>query len=85
MIRVEEVQKNYKGLVIGNQGKNYSAGANLVYVGGLAADKKWNDLTAMVDKFQQANLALKYCKKTGCFGSLWDDAWWRSRDCHAFS
>ena len=26
---VDEVEKNYKGLVIGNQGKNFCVGANL--------------------------------------------------------
>ncbi|SHJ88138.1 3-hydroxyacyl-CoA dehydrogenase/enoyl-CoA hydratase family protein [Paramaledivibacter caminithermalis] len=60
---VEEVQKNYKGLVIGNQSKNFSAGANLMLVGKLASDKKWNELEDMVNKFQRANMAIKYCKK----------------------
>lgn len=60
---VEEAQKNYKGLVIGNQSKNFSAGANLMLVGKLASEKKWNELEDMVNKFQSANMAIKYCKK----------------------
>lgn len=60
---VEEVEKNYKGLVIGNQSKNFSAGANLMLVGKLANEKKWKALEAMVNKFQKANMAIKYCRK----------------------
>ncbi|QZY54005.1 3-hydroxyacyl-CoA dehydrogenase/enoyl-CoA hydratase family protein [Crassaminicella profunda] len=62
-LAVEEVEKNYNGLIIGNQGKNFSAGANLMLVGKLATDKNWKALEDMVDKFQKANMALKYCKK----------------------
>ena len=29
---VDEVEKNYKGLVIGNQGKNFCVGANLAMI-----------------------------------------------------
>lgn len=60
---VEETEKNYKGLVIGNQGKNFSAGANLMRVGKLATDKNWAGLERMVTAFQSANMAVKYCKK----------------------
>ena len=60
---VNEVENNYAGLVISNQGKNFSAGANLGVIGQLALQKKYDELSEMVDRFQQANLAIKYCKK----------------------
>ncbi|GAA0181438.1 3-hydroxyacyl-CoA dehydrogenase/enoyl-CoA hydratase family protein [Clostridium sediminicola] len=60
---VEEVERNYKGLVIGNQSKNFSVGANLMKVAGLAGDKKWNEIMTFADKLQKANMLLKYCKK----------------------
>ncbi|MBS7528658.1 enoyl-CoA hydratase/isomerase family protein [Fusibacter paucivorans] len=60
---VEETEKNYKGLVIGNESKNFSAGANLVLISQLAREENWKGLEAVVDKFQKANMALKYCKK----------------------
>lgn len=62
-IAVEEVEKNYKGLVIGNQSKNFSAGANLAVVRELAANKEFITIEKMVDNLQKANMALKYCKK----------------------
>lgn len=60
---VEETEKNYNGLVVGNQSRNFSAGADLSFIGGLAADKNWKGLENTVHKFQQSNMALKYCKK----------------------
>lgn len=62
-IAVEEVEQNYKGLVIGNQSKNFSAGANLEVVGNLAANKDWKTIENMVDNLHKANMSLKYCKK----------------------
>ncbi|PAB61188.1 3-hydroxyacyl-CoA dehydrogenase/enoyl-CoA hydratase family protein [Anaeromicrobium sediminis] len=63
LMAVEEVEKNYKGLVIGNQSKNFSVGANLAVVGKLAADKNFEAIGKMVEGLQKANMALKYCKK----------------------
>lgn len=60
---VEEVEKNYIGLVIGNQSKNFSVGANLMEIYELADHKKWEELSDFVEAFQHANMKLKYCKK----------------------
>lgn len=60
---VEETEKNYKGLVIGNQSKNFSAGANLAVIGKLATDNNFEAIEKMVEGLQKANMALKYCKK----------------------
>jgi 3-hydroxyacyl-CoA dehydrogenase len=55
---VEEVERNWKGLVIGNDGGNFSAGANLMLLLMLAKQKKWDDIRKMVTGFQQACLQL---------------------------
>lgn len=60
---VEEVSKNYRGLVIGNQGKNFSVGANLMLILMEAQDENWDDLDYMVRMFQNASLKLKYMNK----------------------
>ena len=59
---VEETERNYKGLVIGNESKNFSAGANLMMINKFALEKDWAALERLVDSFQKANMALKYCK-----------------------
>lgn len=60
---VDEVEKNWQGLVIGNQGKNFCVGANLMLVLLEAEDENWDDIDLMVRQFQQAMLRLKYCSK----------------------
>lgn len=60
---VRIVEKEYKGLVIGNQGKNFSVGADLTMIGGYAQAQDWEKITETVGKFQSANMALKYCRK----------------------
>jgi len=59
---VFETERNYKGLVIGNEGKNFSTGANLMMIANFALKKDWAALEQLVDRFQKANMALKYCK-----------------------
>ncbi len=65
MIRysVEEVSRNFVGLVLGNQGKNFSVGANLFLILMEAQDENWDDLHLMVHHFQQAGMMLKFCDK----------------------
>ncbi len=58
-----EVDKNYDGLVIGNQGANFSVGANLMMVLLEAQEANWEELDLMVRAFQRANMALKYADK----------------------
>lgn len=58
-----ELQTNYDALVIGNQGENFSAGANLMMVLLAAQEQEWDDLDAGIRAFQQMNMALKYAPK----------------------
>ncbi|HZK18103.1 MAG TPA: 3-hydroxyacyl-CoA dehydrogenase NAD-binding domain-containing protein [Clostridia bacterium] len=60
---IEEVEKNYLGMVIGNHGKNFSVGANLMLILMEAEDENWDILDNMVSEFQNAGMALKYCNK----------------------
>ncbi len=57
---VAEVQANYDGLVVANQGENFSVGANLMLVLQEALEQEWDDLNIMIAGFQRATMALKY-------------------------
>jgi 3-hydroxyacyl-CoA dehydrogenase len=60
---VSEVEKNFAGLVIGNQGGNFSAGANIMLVLLTAQEEEWDDIDLMVRTFQNANMRLRYSSK----------------------
>lgn len=60
---VDEVEKNYKGLVIGNQGKNFCVGANLGMILMEAQDDNIFELDFVVRTFQNAMMKLKYSSK----------------------
>ncbi|MDZ5472162.1 3-hydroxyacyl-CoA dehydrogenase/enoyl-CoA hydratase family protein [Bacillus sp. 31A1R] len=60
---VDEVEKNFKGLVIGNQGKNFCVGANLGMILMEAQDDNIYELDMVVRHFQQAMMKIKYSSK----------------------
>ncbi|MCS0788186.1 3-hydroxyacyl-CoA dehydrogenase/enoyl-CoA hydratase family protein [Cytobacillus firmus] len=60
---VDEVEKNYKGLVIGNQGKNFCVGANLGMILMEAQDDNVYELDMVVRQFQNAMMKIKYSAK----------------------
>lgn len=60
---VDEVEKNYKGLVIGNQGKNFCVGANLAIILMEAQDDNYFEVEMVVRQFQQAMMKIKYSQK----------------------
>jgi 3-hydroxyacyl-CoA dehydrogenase len=60
---LEEVEKNYLGLVIGNQGKNFCVGANLMLILLEAEDENWDEIDLMIRALQNEMMALKYAKK----------------------
>jgi 3-hydroxyacyl-CoA dehydrogenase len=51
---------NWAGIVIGNNAKNFTVGANLMNVGMIAMQKDFGKLDEMVNSFQQINMALRY-------------------------
>ena len=60
---IDEVEKNYKGLVIGNQGKNFCVGANLGMILMEAQDDNLFEIEMVVHQFQQAMMRIKYSNK----------------------
>ena len=60
---VDEVERNFKGLVVGNQGGNFSAGANLMMLLLAAQEEEWDDINMMVHALQQAVMRLRYSAK----------------------
>lgn len=54
---------DYKGMVIGNQGKNFSVGANLAMILMEAQDDNLAELDYIVKTFQQGTLRIKYADK----------------------
>ena len=47
---VAEVEANYKGLVVGNQGGNFSVGANLMQIAQLSQSQSWDELAQVIEK-----------------------------------
>ncbi len=58
-----EVEKRFEGLVVGNQGVNFSAGANLMLILFKVQEQDWDELDLMIRTFQKATMALKYAPK----------------------
>lgn len=56
---VDNLEKNFEGLVIGNQGKNFCVGANLMLILMEAEDENWDDIERMVKEFQYSFLRMK--------------------------
>ena len=57
---VDIAERDFRGLVIFNQGEHFSVGANLFAVVIAAGQKKWEDIRAMGRAFQRANQRMKY-------------------------
>ncbi|GIW23214.1 MAG: 3-hydroxyacyl-CoA dehydrogenase [Candidatus Sericytochromatia bacterium] len=57
------VEEDYEGLVIGNQGANFSVGANIMLVLMAAIEGEWDEIDLMVRAFQKAAMSIKYAKK----------------------
>ncbi|UOQ94277.1 3-hydroxyacyl-CoA dehydrogenase/enoyl-CoA hydratase family protein [Halobacillus shinanisalinarum] len=60
---IDEVDRNYQGLVIGNQGKNFCVGANLGMMLMEAQDFNFFEIEMVVKQFQDAMMKMKYSDK----------------------
>jgi 3-hydroxyacyl-CoA dehydrogenase len=60
---IEEVDKNFEGLVIGNQGKNFCVGANLAMMLMEAQDDNFFELDMVIRHFQNMTMEIKYANK----------------------
>ena len=57
---VEEAERNFEALVIGNEATTFSAGANLMLVLLEAQEENWEEIDLMVRSFQSAVVGLRY-------------------------
>ncbi len=60
---LEEVRKNFAGLVIGNQGPHFSAGANLLLLTTQIQNQDWDEINLMIRVFQKATSTLRQFEK----------------------
>jgi 3-hydroxyacyl-CoA dehydrogenase len=58
-----EVEANFEGMVVGNQGINFSPGADVKKIYGLAVNKDWKALEQVVKAFQDACMRIKFSPK----------------------
>ena len=57
---IELAEKNYKGLVIANEGPNFSAGANVGMIFMLAIDQEYDELDMAIRLFQNTMMRARY-------------------------
>ncbi len=58
-----ELEANFEAMVIGSQAANFSPGADVRKIYGLAANRDWKTLEKVVKDFQDACMAIKYSPK----------------------
>ncbi|MCZ2459764.1 MAG: 3-hydroxyacyl-CoA dehydrogenase/enoyl-CoA hydratase family protein [Chitinophagales bacterium] len=57
---IDKAEKNYKGLVIANEGPNFSAGANVGLIFMLAIEQEYDELDMAVRLFQNTTMRARY-------------------------
>ncbi len=57
---IEIAEKDFKGMVIGNQGANFSVGANLGMIFMMAIDQEWDELNYAIKYFQDSMMKVRY-------------------------
>jgi 3-hydroxyacyl-CoA dehydrogenase len=57
---IDKAEKNYKGLVIANDGSNFSAGANVGMIFMLAIDQEYEELEMAIRIFQNTMMRARY-------------------------
>ncbi len=60
---LKALNDQFDALVAGNQGANFSAGANLLLLALAIQEGDWDEIAEAVRAFQDANMALKYAPK----------------------
>jgi 3-hydroxyacyl-CoA dehydrogenase len=63
LLALDKVETDFEGLVIGTEGENFSAGANLFMVVMAAQGGMWEVLEGAVSKLQNLNLRMRYFPK----------------------
>jgi len=57
---IDMAEKEYKGVVIGNDGANFSAGANVGMIFMMAVEQEWEELNMAVRMFQNTSMRIRY-------------------------
>ena len=57
---IDLAEKDYQGLVIGNQGTNFSVGANLAMIMMMASEQDWWELNMAIKTFQDTMMKVRY-------------------------
>ncbi|MCU0433975.1 MAG: 3-hydroxyacyl-CoA dehydrogenase/enoyl-CoA hydratase family protein [Bacteroidia bacterium] len=57
---IDLAEKDYRGLVISNEGANFSAGANVGMIFMLAVEQEWDELNMAVRMFQNTTMRIRY-------------------------
>lgn len=60
---VEEVEKNWQGMVIANHARNFCVGANLMMVLMEAQAEEWDEIDMLIRQFQTILMRMKYSEK----------------------
>ncbi|MGB8646106.1 MAG: 3-hydroxyacyl-CoA dehydrogenase/enoyl-CoA hydratase family protein [Anaerolineae bacterium] len=60
---MEEVDRNFVGLVVGNQGEHFSAGANVLNIGMAAEEGEWVKIDEAIRALQNFLMAIRYSPK----------------------
>lgn len=57
---IDMAEKDYRGLVIGNDGANFSAGANVGMIFMMAVEQEWEELNMAIRMFQNTSMRIRY-------------------------
>ena len=57
---IDLAEESYRGLVVSNDGANFSAGANVGMIFMLAVEQEWEELDAAVKYFQDTMMRMRY-------------------------
>ena len=64
-------EKNYKGLVIANEGANFSAGANVGMIFMLAIEQEYDELDMAIRMFQNTMMRARYSSVPVVIAATW--------------
>ncbi|MBC8986023.1 enoyl-CoA hydratase/isomerase family protein [Pedobacter sp. N36a] len=57
---IDLAEKEYRGVVIGNDGANFSAGANVGMIFMMAVEQEWEELSLAIRMFQNTSMRIRY-------------------------
>lgn len=57
---IDIAEKDYRGLVIANEGANFSAGANLALIYMMALEQEYDEIDMAIRMFQKMNMRVRY-------------------------